>query len=82
MTILDSSKLKEFADNNFEFNGNDTDFSIQVKNTVGKEKLLVMSNFSSSHSVFKRFVQHTHKTRACLGKDYLGHNKLAFYSFQ
>ena len=26
------------------------------ENTVGKEKLLVMSNFSVSHSVFKRLV--------------------------
>ena len=30
----------------------------------GKEKLLVTSNFSFSHSVFKRH----DKTRACLGK--------------
>ena len=33
-----------------------------------KEKLLVTSNFSFSHSVCKRLVLQTRKTRACLGK--------------
>ena len=38
------------------------------KNTVGKgEKLLVMSNFSIYHNVFKRLVQKTRKTWAFLG---------------
>ena len=36
-TSLDSSKLKEFADNNFKFDENDRKLSEQVKNTVGKE---------------------------------------------
>ena len=30
---------------------------------MGKEKLLVMSNFSFSDSVFKRFVQQTHRNQ-------------------
>ena len=32
--ILDSSKLKEFADNNFRFDGNGRKFSKRVENTV------------------------------------------------
>ena len=36
MTILDSSKLKELADNNFEFHANGSKFSKQVENTVGR----------------------------------------------
>ena len=34
--ILDSSKLKEFADDNFKFDGNGRKFSKRVENTVGK----------------------------------------------
>ena len=33
-----------------------------------KEKLLVSSNFSFSHSVFKRLVLQTHKTQGLFGK--------------
>ena len=33
-----------------------------------KEKLLVMSNFSFSHSVFKRLVLQTHKNKGLFGK--------------
>ena len=33
-----------------------------------KEKLLVMSNFSFSHSVFKRIVLQTRKTQGLFGK--------------
>ena len=47
--FLDSSKLKEFADNKFKFDGNGRKFSKRVEN-------IVMSNFSFSHSVFKRLV--------------------------
>ena len=34
--ITDSSKLKEFADNNFKFDENGRKFSKSVENTVGK----------------------------------------------
>ena len=37
--ILDSSKLKEFADNNFKFNENSRRFSKRVENTVGKGEI-------------------------------------------
>ena len=35
-TILDSSKLKEFADDNFKFDENGKKLSKRVENTVGK----------------------------------------------
>ena len=54
--ILDSSKLKEFVDDNFKFDENGRKLSKQVETLWEKEKLLVTSNFSFSHSVFKRLV--------------------------
>ena len=56
MTTFDSSKLKQFADDNFKFDKNGRKLSKREENTVGKGKLLVMSNFSLSHSVFRRLV--------------------------
>ena len=38
------------------------------KHCGGKEKLLFMSNFSFSYSVFKRLVLQTRKRKVCLGK--------------
>ena len=67
--ILDSSKLKEFADNNFKFDDNDRKFSKWVEKTLWeKEKLLVTSNFSFSHSIFKRLVLQTCKNKGLFGK--------------
>ena len=37
--ILDSSKLKEFADDNFRFNENGRKLSKWVENTVGKGEI-------------------------------------------
>ena len=83
--ILHSSKLKEFADDNFKFDENGRQLSKRVENTVGKGEIArseqfllfpqcfqkacfpgvskgvivwewVKSNFSFSHSVFKRLV--------------------------
>ena len=59
--ILDYSKSKQSADYNFKFDENIRKFSKQLENTVGKEKLLVSSNFSFSHSVFKKLVSHGHQ---------------------
>ena len=69
MKILESSKLKEFADLSFKFDENGS--SSRFEKTVEKEKLRSISNFSFFHSVFKRLVLQTCKTRACLGKGYL-----------
>ena len=59
--ILHSSKLKEFAGGNFKFDESGRKFSRPVENTGEKEKLLIMSNFSFSHSVFKRLVLQAHE---------------------
>ena len=61
--VLDSSKLKEFADDNFKFDKNGRKLSKRVENNVEKEKLLDTSNFSFSHSVFKRLDSKGH----CVG---------------
>ena len=43
--ILDSSKQKEFADNNFEFNKNGRKFSKWVENNVGKGEIVRYEQF-------------------------------------
>ena len=43
-------------------------FSNGKKTLLEKEKLLVMSNFSYSHSVFKRLVLQTRKNQGLFGK--------------
>ena len=65
--ILDWSKSKQSAADNFEFDVNSRKFSKLVENTMGKEKLLVMSNFSFptvfSKGLFPRDVKRGH----CVG---------------
>ena len=43
--ILDSSKLKEFADDNFKSVENGTELSKQVENTVGKGEIARYEQF-------------------------------------
>ena len=43
--ILDSSRLKEFAFNNFNFDENGRKFSKQEENTVGKEEIARCKQF-------------------------------------
>ena len=43
--ILDYSEVKEFADNNFEFDGNGRKFSKWVENTVGKGEIAHYEQF-------------------------------------
>ena len=43
--ILDSSKLKEFADDNFKFYENGRKLSKQVENTVGKGEIAHYEQF-------------------------------------
>ena len=64
--MLDSSKLKEFADDNFKFDGI---LSNWLENHWEKEKLLVTSNFSFPHSVFTRLVLHTCKNQGLFGNE-------------
>ena len=68
MAISDSSKLKEFADISSKFDENGVLFSKKVKRLWEKEKLLVTSNFSFSHSVFKRPVRQTSENKGLFGK--------------
>ena len=43
--MLDASKLKEFADDNFKFDENDRKFSKRVENTVGKREIACSEQF-------------------------------------
>ena len=57
--ILDSSKVKEFADDSFKFYESGKMLSKQVENTEGKGE--IGRYFSFSHSVFSRLVLQTCK---------------------
>ena len=78
--IFDSSKQEEFADDNFEVDGNGLRFYKRIENTVGKEKLLVTSNFSFSLSVFKRLVLQTRKNQGLFGKGLIWTKRQIFYT--
>ena len=43
--ILDSSKLKEFVDENFKFDENGKKFSKQIENTAGKGEIACHKQF-------------------------------------
>ena len=45
MKIADSSKLKEFSDNNFKFDKIGRKFSMRVENTVGKGEIARYEQF-------------------------------------
>ena len=60
--------LKEFADDNFKYDENGGKLFIKVETLLEKEKLLITSNFSYSHSFFKRFILQTPKTKGLFGK--------------
>ena len=45
LQILDSSKFKEFADDNFKCDGNGSKFSKSVENTVGKGEIAHYEQF-------------------------------------
>ena len=48
--------MERVAEDNSKSNENGKKFSKRVENTVEKKDLLIMSNFSVSHSDFKRRV--------------------------
>ena len=52
----------------FEFDEKNGKFSDRVENALGKEKLLVKSNFSYFRSVFKRRALQTRKNQGLFGK--------------
>ena len=67
--ILDSSKLREFADNNFKFDKDGQKFSKWVENTVRKGEIARDEQFLLFPQCFKKdlFFRNV-KTSACLGK--------------
>ena len=70
--ILDLSKLKEFADDNFKLNENGRKLSIRVENIVGKRRHCSEQAISPFPTAFSIQLQRRHvKTRACLGKGYI-----------
>ena len=56
MTKLYSSKLKEFADDNFKFDENGREFFKIVENTVGKGETAHYEQFLLFPQCFKRLV--------------------------
>ena len=52
--VLDSSKLKQFADDNFEFDKNGSKFSKQVENTLGKGEIVCYEQFLLFPQCFQR----------------------------
>ena len=52
--ILDYSKLKDFADDNFEFDENGTKFSKRVENTVGKREIARCEQFLRFPQCFQK----------------------------
>ena len=66
--ILGSSKLKEFADDNFEFDECGRESSKRVENTVGKGEIARYEQFILFPECFQKIYYGHVKTRACLGK--------------
>ena len=67
--ILDSSKLKEFADDNFRFNDKGRKFFRWVENTVGKGEIVRYEQFLLFSQCFQKgLVLQNVETRACFGK--------------
>ena len=66
--ILDCSNLEQFADDNFKFMQMAQSTPKGYEALWEKEKLLVKSNFSFSHSVFKRLELQTRKKQGLFGK--------------
>ena len=67
--ILDSFKLKDFADDNLEFGKMAECYPKRLENTVGKGEIACYEQFLLS-PVFSKDLYCRHlKTRACLGKD-------------
>ena len=65
---LDSSKLKEFADDNLEFGENGRKFAERVENTVGKGEIASYEQFLLFLQCFKRLVLETRKNHALFRK--------------
>ena len=80
--ILDSPKLKDFADDNLKFSENARKFSRWVENTVGKGEIAHYEQFLLFPTVFSKDLYCRHvKTRACVGKGYPCNNTYDIFYF-
>ena len=52
--VLDSSKLKQFADDNFKFDENGGHFSRKIENTVGKGEIAHYEQFLHFPHMFSK----------------------------
>ena len=66
--ILDSSKLKQFVDDNFKFDENGWKFSSRVENTDRKEEIARYEQFLLFPQWFQRLVLQTRKNQGLFGK--------------
>ena len=60
--------MKQFAENNCEFDENGGQFSKRVENTVGKGEIASYEQFLLFRSIFKRLALQTSKNQGFLGK--------------
>ena len=66
--MLDSSKLEEFADDNFKFDENDRKFSKWIENTVGKGKIARYEHFLFFPQCFQKTCTANTKNQGLFGK--------------
>ena len=66
--ILDSSRLKEFTDDNFKFHENGRKFSKWVENTVGKREIARDEQFLLFPQCFQKILRQTRKNPGLSGK--------------
>ena len=67
--ILADSKLKEFADDNFKFDGKNRKFSTRVENTLGKGEIAHCEKFLLFPQCFqKTCTADTSKSELLLGR--------------
>ena len=66
--ILDSSEVREFADDNFKFDQNSRKLSEWVENTVGKGEIAHYEQFLLFPQCFRRLVLQTRKNQGLFGK--------------
>ena len=70
MTKFDSSKPKEFAENNFKFDENDGKFSKRVENTDGKGEIACYELFLLFPQCSQKFVLQTLENKGLFGKGF------------
>ena len=66
--MLDSSKLKEFADDKFEFDEDGRKLSKRVENTEGKGEIARYEQFLLFPQCFQKLVLQTRKNQGLFGK--------------